>query len=788
MVAYDVVYWMSTLLAASMAFIITNRALIYDLRSPLSISTVQHLFFVLFYFLKRDRFNELINNAKKDKGVIFLGVSSLLGAFLVAMMKGDSSESLVSLSSIVILNGPVLVDFFEFRVGKSKKVRGKVHYALSMAALVSSVLVVLLEGGLFRRGILHILKEIIMVGAFIGMIFTDNIATDKLAHFTAQDKTVIRFAMMCPMLLLLSLLEGEHVFYVIFYSVNYLFSQTVVILCSTIFLMYAIGRATFHLHEVTNGALIASVNSVTSCLVLILSTLAWRSDVSDWISWVFIVFIFGANVYTLMKEAGDSCRDDAVMVIRRKWKVRALVPAFIFAVIVVSIGGIALSNAERQVRSNVFVNQQSAVDSVPGIPWKNENVQDSQTRHHNIFHSKVIRPFGVNLIVSGNSGSGLSENGRALRLMLDYLKVPYTLVNGMSVSSPSPTGSNPDAPFFFSIESLNVHSAMKYIVKKDRDFFNGVYHIGIWAWELEAFPQVWMDRLDYYSEIWGVSKFVRNVIGSVATSPVISMPLPVLHKAGAATPEVLARFRIEHGIPPDSFLYFFTFDYHSVEERKNPKSVILAFQEAFADVPDKNVRLFLIARNGNTRKFRNQFHDLRSNIRDDRIIVSNGFRSGSHFHLMLQACDSFISLHRSEGFGLPMLQAMSYGKPVIATGYSGSMDFCETSCILVPYELRPPRGDHSLFPKESLWAEPDIALAANAMRELTEKPQMYQEYSAKSFAEAEKWSLEECSHIVYDRLTFLYKMYVEKAFDRPDVWPPFSKKGVLDIPAFPPSS
>ena len=84
---------------------------------------------------------------------------------------------------------------------------------------------------------------------------------------------------------------------------------------------------------------------------------------------------------------------------------------------------------------------------------------------------------------------------------------------------------------------------------------------------------------------------------------------------------------------------------------------------------------------------------------------------------LLNACDAYVSLHRSEGFGLTMAEAMFFGKPVIATGYSGNLDFMSAdNSILIPYEKTPLLRDYMVYRKGSFWAEPSIAAAAEAMR------------------------------------------------------------------------
>jgi glycosyltransferase involved in cell wall biosynthesis len=96
------------------------------------------------------------------------------------------------------------------------------------------------------------------------------------------------------------------------------------------------------------------------------------------------------------------------------------------------------------------------------------------------------------------------------------------------------------------------------------------------------------------------------------------------------------------------------------------------------------------------------------------------YLSREQLHSLVNECQIYISLHRSEGYGLTLAEAMSLGKPVIATAYSGNMDFMnESNSVLVPYELVPVGDDAYPYQNDSLWAQPDIAFAARAVRELS---------------------------------------------------------------------
>jgi len=160
-------------------------------------------------------------------------------------------------------------------------------------------------------------------------------------------------------------------------------------------------------------------------------------------------------------------------------------------------------------------------------------------------------------------------------------------------------------------------------------------------------------------------------------------------------------------------MFLFCFDMFSIFERKNPLAVIEAFTRAF----DVNAGPILVIKCINGSHAPQQLEKLRkaSRGRSD-IILWDGYLNFSRQKALIGTCDAYISLHRAEGFGFTMLEAMSMGKPVIATGYSGNLEFMtETNSCLVPYTLIPVADGNAPYPTSAHWAEPDIDAAASWM-------------------------------------------------------------------------
>lgn len=244
-------------------------------------------------------------------------------------------------------------------------------------------------------------------------------------------------------------------------------------------------------------------------------------------------------------------------------------------------------------------------------------------------------------------------------------------------------------------------------------FFNGRYNIGYWAWELSRFPDEWLPATQLVDEIWAPSKFIQHSISEKARCPVVWMPLAV--KAAPLNKNLSMDF----GVSDDDFVFMFYFDFASFATRKNPEASIEAFRHAF-DGREDNVRL-VIKVMGNF-VHQPEIERLKKRVSSDpRIVVIDKVLSHEEMALLVNRCDCFVSLHRSEGFGRGMAEAMIYGKPVIATNYSGNTDFMNhDNALLVDYALVPVKKGCYVHWENQVWAEPDLEQAACHMRKVFE--------------------------------------------------------------------
>lgn len=235
----------------------------------------------------------------------------------------------------------------------------------------------------------------------------------------------------------------------------------------------------------------------------------------------------------------------------------------------------------------------------------------------------------------------------------------------------------------------------------------GGYRIGVWAWEVDTVPPEWAETARELDEIWVYSRFVAELLGRALPVPVVVVPLPILEPD--VGPEPLPD-------PGRDFTFLFMFDFHSMLQRKNPMGLIDAYTRAFSE--GEGARLVVKSFNGDQRP--GDLAALREATagRAD-IEVVDEYVSLQDKNRLLAACGCYVSLHRAEGFGLTLGEAMALGRPVVATGYSGNLDFMPPGTgELVRWNSAQVGADVEVYPEGACWAEPDTADAARLMRGL----------------------------------------------------------------------
>jgi glycosyltransferase involved in cell wall biosynthesis len=244
-------------------------------------------------------------------------------------------------------------------------------------------------------------------------------------------------------------------------------------------------------------------------------------------------------------------------------------------------------------------------------------------------------------------------------------------------------------------------------------YFDGRYTVGNWAWETDRLPGELAARSDLVDEIWVPSEFTRAAVtASVPDKPVFAFPHPII------TPAIdHAHTRDDLGMPP-GFVFLFAFDFLSTIARKNPLGLIEAFRRAFR--PCEGTHLVLKSINASLRVLDAERLRLAAEDRPDIVLIDRCVGSGE-LSAMIAMSDCYVSLHRAEGFGLTIAEAIALGKPVIATGYSGNLEFMDDETgYLVPYEMTTVGPGAAPYYADGRWAEPDLDAAAGTMRRVVE--------------------------------------------------------------------
>lgn len=374
------------------------------------------------------------------------------------------------------------------------------------------------------------------------------------------------------------------------------------------------------------------------------------------------------------------------------------------------------------------------VHAAAGMPMVPHPFQVAK-RHAKRINRAPLPPVspGVNLLGYARGEFGIAENVRSYARSLEQAGHPFLIFN-FDVGTASRQQDRSMERHFsdtlrYAVNAFFINADQMPIARNvlGREVFAGHHNIGFWVWELEKFPRDWYGAFDLIDEVWAPTDYVRNAIAAATDKPVLRMPKAIEFEA----PEGMGRTHF--GLPQDEFVFLFSYDFNSFASRKNPEATIAAFREAFAD-SKRDVRLLLKSTNGG--RFRDRLEALQRSVADDpRIEVRDGFFSREEMFGLQNSIDCFVSLHRSEGFGLGMAECMYLGKPVVATAYSGNLDFMDRdNSLLVDYKMIPLReGDYPYWQGQQ-WADADVAHAARLMRQVFDDREMAARIGANAAA------------------------------------------------------
>ena len=247
------------------------------------------------------------------------------------------------------------------------------------------------------------------------------------------------------------------------------------------------------------------------------------------------------------------------------------------------------------------------------------------------------------------------------------------------------------------------------------------------AWELSRYPDVWARELDQFDEVWAQSRFTFESLSKAAKVPVVHMP------EGSEVRVSSFLGRRYFAIPETNFAFLFFFNFSSYIERKNPEAALLALEHFIKRRASAAVTFVMKVSGVPTRPEVRAAFDERLAALKDRVILIDREMTDNETKNLIRCCDAFVSLHRSEGYGHGLSEAMILGKPVIATAYSGNMDFMTgDNALLVDHTLIPVPKEAYPHWENQVWADPDVKQASQHMEAIYDDPDLCRRLGARA--------------------------------------------------------
>jgi glycosyltransferase involved in cell wall biosynthesis len=342
------------------------------------------------------------------------------------------------------------------------------------------------------------------------------------------------------------------------------------------------------------------------------------------------------------------------------------------------------------------------------------------------YRSIINNKPGLNLVGYFSYTSGVAEVGRFFTQRIKSSQVPFLIydIEAPSYKKLDDTNLKEYQHYFTTktVYSKNIFfinaDALPYLKLKLPELFIGRYNAAVFFWEFNDYFN-FPEAFKAINEAIAFTEFIATAVRKAAPSTVKVTKLDFPFIKNWQINKSPAVIRNELGIDGNEFVFIFNFDFHSVYERKNPEAILKAFDLAFSSTDNVKLIMKSIHAEGNSGNFEKfQFAVSKMKMKN-KITVVNENLSRNEFMSMINAADCYISLHRSEGLGLGMMEAMSMGKPVIATRYGGNTDFMnDENSLLVNYELVPVREGAEPYKAEWLWADANVKEAAEYMQKL----------------------------------------------------------------------
>ena len=305
--------------------------------------------------------------------------------------------------------------------------------------------------------------------------------------------------------------------------------------------------------------------------------------------------------------------------------------------------------------------------------------------------------------------------GEAARTLVSALRT-----TDVDISTINYTDTDSRTEHYFVTDDVSRHrtllmslNADQLVVARERlgdNFFEDRYVIGQWFWELEEAPSWFQPAWAIVNELWAPTRFIESMLKRSAPPGITIRHLPLPIKRSEVDDSIT---RPQMGID-GRYLFLFVFDMMSIMKRKNPLGLISAFTKAFQE--SDGAQLVIKTMNGDKRPEDRAVLLSAAQGRADITVIDEYF---THLQTstLISLADCYVSLHRSEGLGLTLSEAMSHGVPVIATNYSGNTDFMtEQNSFLVPWSPVPVGAGAGGYDPTATWADPDEESAIQTLR------------------------------------------------------------------------
>lgn len=384
---------------------------------------------------------------------------------------------------------------------------------------------------------------------------------------------------------------------------------------------------------------------------------------------------------------------------------------------------------------------------------------------------------GVNLIGDVKVEIGLGQSARLIANALDLSKLDFGIFDFPIVGDVRRNDHTwehkikKDTCFNINLFHINPQDTGTAYLSLGKGIWKNHYNIGFWLWELEEFPEEYLLSLKFVDEIWTPSEFTSNCFRNITDKPVYTIPYYV-------TADADPKYDRSHfGLPETKFLFLIMFDFNSTMLRKNPAGAIQAFKQAFR--PDDQDVGLVIKVNNPTDECMNTLQDLLAGYENVYYITKT--LDKPEVNSLIACTDVFVSLHRAEGFGLVMAEAMLLKTACIATNWSSNTEFMnsDTACM-VSYTMKQIEEGEGSYPPGATWADPSIEETTMYMQKLKESPDYYRDLVDRAYLHvSDVLGKDRVVHMLESRLSTIYDAILSEDLQKLQIVHPTNAKSTL---------